>query len=72
MNSPNSGATPDRDNINESTSNDPCVRFVKNTEGVHEKIAMGKHSWIWEDLLKVRVCGTCGERREWTKRFQGQ
>lgn len=63
----NDGATPDREDIPEQANNDPCIRFMG-----EEKVAMGKHSWIWEDLLKMRVCTTCGVRRPFTKRFEGQ
>jgi hypothetical protein len=51
-------------------NNDPCVRYVKDAEGVAQKTAMGAHKWLWEDLLRMRVCSTCGVRRPFTGRFQ--
>jgi len=70
------GATPDREDVTVAENSDPCIRFVKepNEEGelVPTKKRMGKHHWEWEDLLKMRVCTTCGERRPFTKRFEGQ
>jgi len=62
--------------VSVADNSDPCIRFVKeaNSEGVltPTRRVMGKHAWIWEDLLKVRICTTCGERRNFTKRFEGQ
>lgn len=67
------GATPERSDISEAVNNDPCIRFRLNeTTGNHDKIAMGKHAWVWEDLLVMRVCTTCGVKKPFTKRFEGQ
>lgn len=65
------GETPEREDVNEATQ-DPCIRFRLNADGGHDKVAMGKHAWIWKDLLVMRVCTTCGVERPFTKRFDGQ
>lgn len=68
----NDGATPDRKDVNETATNDPCIRFRLNAEGGHDKIAMGKHAWQWKDLLVMRVCSTCGVERPFKGRFLDQ
>lgn len=57
-------------------NSDPCIRHVleKNEAGetVPVRKVMGKHSWQWEDLLKMKICSTCGVRRPFVRRFEGQ
>lgn len=71
----NSGATPERSDISETATSDPCIRFVQETndagELVHVKKRMGRHACIWEDLLVMKVCATCGDRKPFV-RFEGQ
>lgn len=50
------GATPDRDDVAE-VNTDPCIRLHE--DGPKR---MGKHAWIWVDLLQIRECTTCGKR----------